>query len=65
MRNEKSWLLHQENAPVHSALSVRRFLDKNNIAKWSDVGIDDGYILKVIIDTKIKCFFFFITSLAI
>ena len=30
--NEKSWVLHHDNAPSHSALSIREFLAKNNIA---------------------------------
>jgi len=28
----ESWLLHQDNAPAHSSLSIREFLAKNNIA---------------------------------
>ena len=28
---DKSWVLHQDNAPAHSALSVKRFLAKYSI----------------------------------
>jgi len=28
---EASWILHHDNAPAHSALSVKRYLSKNNI----------------------------------
>ena len=31
MWKEKSWVLHDDNAPAHSALSVKRFLAKYNI----------------------------------
>ena len=30
--DEKSWVLHHDNAPSHNALSIREFLAKNNIA---------------------------------
>ena len=30
--DEKSWVLHHDNAPLHNALSIREFLAKNNIA---------------------------------
>ena len=30
--DEKSWVLHHDNAPSHIALSIREFLAKNNIA---------------------------------
>ena len=30
--DEKSWVLHHVNAPSHTALSIREFLAKNNIA---------------------------------
>ena len=29
---DKSWLLHHDNAPVHNALSIRQFLGEKNIA---------------------------------
>ena len=29
---DKSWLLHHNNAPVHNALSIRQFLGEKNIA---------------------------------
>jgi len=28
----ESWLLHHDNAPAHSVLSIREFMAKNNIA---------------------------------
>ncbi|GFW99473.1 putative mariner transposase [Trichonephila clavipes] len=31
MWKEKSWIFHQDNAPAHSALSVKRFLAKHSI----------------------------------
>ncbi|GFX69366.1 mariner Mos1 transposase [Trichonephila clavipes] len=31
MLKEKSWIFHQDNAPAHSALSVKRFLAKHSI----------------------------------
>ena len=30
--DEKSWVLHHDNAPSHNVLSIREFLAKNNIA---------------------------------
>ena len=32
LRQDKSWLLHHDNAPAHNALSIRQFLAKKNIA---------------------------------
>ena len=29
---DKSWLLHHDNAPAHNALSIRQFLAEKNIA---------------------------------
>ena len=29
---DKSWLLHYDNAPAHNALSIRQFLAEKNIA---------------------------------
>ena len=31
MWKNTSWILHHDNAPAHNALSVKRFLAKNNI----------------------------------
>ncbi|GFV65607.1 putative mariner transposase [Trichonephila clavipes] len=31
MLKEKSWIFHQDNAPAHSTLSVKRFLAKHSI----------------------------------
>ncbi|GFV81807.1 putative mariner transposase [Trichonephila clavipes] len=31
MWKEKSWIFHQDNAPAHFALSVKRFLAKHSI----------------------------------
>ena len=30
--DEKSWVLHHDNAPSHNGLNIREFLAKNNIA---------------------------------
>ena len=31
LRQDKSWLLHHDNAPAHNALSIRQFLAEKNI----------------------------------
>ena len=31
MSKNASWILHHDNAPAHNALSVKRYLEKNNI----------------------------------
>jgi len=39
---KKSWLLHHDNALAHSALSIREFFAKNNIAGGKSIPTRPG-----------------------
>ncbi|GFX98454.1 HTH_48 domain-containing protein [Trichonephila clavipes] len=68
MCKEKSWIFHQDNAPAHSALSVKRFLAKHNIPVLEhppyspDLAPCDFYLfpklltkVSAILDTQLLC----------
>ena len=47
---EKSWVLHEDNAPAHTALSVKTFLAKYNIPVLDHPPYCDFYLFP-----KVKC----------